>query len=121
MKPCKSTSANSHNASNISSSQNEDDSSTSESDLECANVVAKSFHTTPSIPLNIFSEPATSTTIGSIALRECNQVTFGNQNIYQGPITVMYDNNTVIPAVNTKPSESKNQYGSGVRTQLGEY
>lgn len=120
MKPYKSTSANSHNSSNISSSHNEDDSSTGESDLECGKVVAKSFHTTPSIPLNIFSEPATTTTIGSIALRECNQVTFGNQNIYQGPITVVYDNNTVTPAANIKPSESKNKYGSGLRKQLGE-
>lgn len=106
MKSSMSASSSSNKSSDVSFGSNENGSSVTVYSLE------NSSHATPltaSLPTNIFSETQTTTNIGSIALQQCNQVTFGNQNFYQGPITIVCDNR------NLKTETDDNSNGSNDR------
>lgn len=110
-----SASLSSNNSADVSFGCSENDSSVTESSLECEN----SFHAIPltaSVPTNICSEPRTTTNIGSIALQQCNQVTFGNQNFYQGSITIVCDNKNF----KTETDGVNDRYCSRVREYFGE-
>lgn len=121
-----SASASGGKSSVVSLSRNEDDSSVADTDtdVESENVGDKSCHTsspTASIPWNIFPESRATSNIGSIALQECNQVTFGSQNFYQGPITIICDKNPLPPAgADGTAKASRNKYIAELRRHFGE-
>lgn len=106
-------------ASVLSTNENGDDSSLSETELESKIANGISCTTVPetaTIPWSLFSEPRATTNIGHIALQDCTQVTFGNQNFFQGAVTVVCDNHNLNAATDEKPTGNNRKLGC-----FGEY
>lgn len=98
MNPIMSKSFSSENSSVLSYSVSRSDSgvaereSFSENGLELSSSSASNAYV-------ISSDPSPISSIGSIAMQDCNQVTFGNQNFFQGSVTVLCDNLDLSSAV----------------------